>query len=363
MPVTASTCLQACLQVQEALDAKVPEQISPDKRPISDLGAQAALRAAGNRGVFEAQEARNAFGGKGLPDGSGAPQCLTYELQYVTPQCGATQTGVPGVCDVDSAASTKSCVEVQVDDYNHDGGVISVSDFDCICDNPPVGEQNFGTPLGRLAYDIKQTARRIIADQNTILITDMIAQGGAFHDATTFAIGKPLNITNAAGGVNVSELVNINNELRLQRFDPRDYIVLGGSLWAEFADRYALMDGCCTDDGLRTGGLNPNYYDLEVDTVFAANDNIIAWVPGAYQLIDWTVNSNYRAYDVGTEIATTVMIDGIEFDYWMKFDCGAWTWHLGKGTDLFALPQAVYTACNAGNGRLHYTVNCGAAAC
>lgn len=361
MATTIATCGQCCLTLQKSLESKVPQQLNPTFRPISDDGAQAALRAPGNRGVFDAREAKSSFGGKKMPDTAGS---LLYEVKFVQEVCSDPASGYIDICTGGTTVDNSVCLDVKVENYYNVEGTVTVDDFNAICNEAPVGVPGYGTPLGRLNYDVRSGARRIIKKQNEDLIDAMIANGGAFVDGTTFAVGKPLNLTNAAGGINLSEWTLIKDELRQQRLDADGFIALGGSTLANFKDRYALQDGCCNDEGQRVGGLEPIFYDSYVDTSFAANNNMIVWTPGAYQLIDWTINNSYRSYSVANEIATTIMIDGIEFDYFLKFDCGAWKWGLGKGGDLFVLPQTAYDAgCNAGKGSLHYTLACGAPTC
>jgi len=366
MAVTAATCLKACLNLQEGLASKVPANVDPTTRPIADFGVAKAMRNPQNRMGFQAEELQRKFEGKGLVDGTGANVCKTYELTYLTPDCAAAAVGVADVCVAGAFADNQACLDVTVDNYNSVKGTMTLADFDCICNNPPVGFDNYGTPQGNLAYQLRLAANKIARTQNIDLIGLMGTQVGDFFDGTLGATGKTLNLTNAAGGVNIGEMVKVNDEYRLQRMGD-NFIGIGGANLATFQDRYALQEGCCTDDGLKTRGLPNLYYDLEVDTFFdvtLATSHAIMWSVGSYQVIDWVQNTGYRKYNKGNEISTTINIDGVQYDLNIYDSCGGTvTWGLGKGTDLFAIPQAAYTACNAGNGRLHYIIDCGAAAC
>lgn len=366
MAVTTSTCIQACLNLQEGLAAKVPENVNPTTRPIADFGVIKALRDPQNKMGFDSAELNRKFAGKGSLDGQPPNDCKTYELTYLAPDCADADDGFADVCVEGTFTNNQACLDVTVDLYKSVKGTMSREDFNCLCNNPPVGVENYGTVAGNQVYQFRNAAKKIIRSTNTALIDLMGAEVGDFDDGTTGATGKTLCLTNSNGGINLSEWVKINDELRLQRMG-QDFIGIGGAAMANWTDRYALQEGCCNDQGQRTGGLPNLYYDLDVDRFYdptLATSHMIAWVPSSYQVIEWNRNTGDYDYIEGTEISTTIDIDGMTFDLNINYVCGGTiTWALGKGSDLFAIPQAAYGACNDGNGRLHYVIDCCDATC
>lgn len=366
MAVTAATCLKACLNLQEGLAAKVPENINPTTRPIADFGVAKALRDPANRMGFDAVELTRKFAGKGKIDGAGGDECKTYELTYLTPDCADATAGAADVCVDGTFTDNQACLDVTVDLYHSVKGTMTLDDFNCICNNPPVGFSDYGTPQGNLQYQIRNAANKIARTQNNAIIGLMAAQVGDFCDTTAGATGKTLNLTNPSGGVNLSEFVKVHDELREQRLEG-NMVGIGGSSLARFKDLYMLGEGCCNEQGQRTGSLPNLYYDREVDLAFdgtGATSHAIMWAAGAYQVIDWNRNTGYREYNKGNEISTTILIDGVRYDLNIYDACGGQVnWALGKGTDLFCVPDSAYGSCNCGNGKLHYVIDCAAPSC
>jgi hypothetical protein len=364
MAVTSASTARCCANLQIAINTDTA--YAPDRTRLA-LGMLDGLRSPENRVGVDVRVATSAFSGTGGLDGVNDN---TLEIVYDLPDCvAASQTAVDVCGDLTDEGDNRGYLSVTVEKVSARGGEFTLDEFDGICQ----------TPNERLGIKLRQFARSIKKDIDTQLITAMVGCLSNYSDGTDSAdvVGtatKTLNILNAAGYVNAGEWAKLKSEYRKQ-FAVQDAIIVGGDVLAQYEDVLQLGGKGPNAIGSGTVGLNPYFVDYQLDAGVAAavggasgpdSSFAISWLPGSAQFLDYQENVGYKEYFYPQNTRTTITIDGMVFDYWLRFEeCPTpkWKWVLSKRYDLFCIPEAVYAPCFNSNGKLLWMLGCGDATC
>jgi hypothetical protein len=237
--------------------------------------------------------------------------------------------------------------------------------------------------MNEFLEDIYSAANAILSAVNTDLLTTLSANIGinrrtGANTASTLNINKNSTVDDLSLGLT---LLLADYKLNGGSGTPQ---VVGGGLFSNFAWQQAAKSAA--QNGLDTAVQFANlkfYYDNDVPTVFAAN-NIVVFQPDSVQIVEYLMNTGFKAGAKGTSIFGTLMLPmfmgaeviPVEFDFQLKYvDCATtmtqeyygdtitvqrgWNLILSKQCGLFTIPSDAYRAGDplAGNrGTLLYNV-------
>lgn len=369
MATTIGTTARCCANLQQALDEAV--DFAPNKTRLR-LGTLEALMSAGNKeGVQVAQMTSNL--GNGVADG--VKPCKV-EIEFEMPDCVAATDSVIDICGAAvSIGDTRGYLQQEVTKYYGRGGTWTLDEFDCICESP---DERLAKTILKLARSIKKAIEIDAATTITGLLNDY-ADG---TDSTDVAGGgtRVLNILNSAGHVNAAEWAKLRAEYRKQYADS-DPILVGGDILAQYDDVRLAGLGANAIGATDPGALvNDNrYISYELDNAVgtalgspakpAGTSYAYSWMPGAIQMLEYLENQGRKEWFYEQSSRTTIEVDGMVFDWYVKFDeCGDegephWKFKLEKRYDFFHIPVAAYAPCFTSNGNLLWLLGCGDASC
>lgn len=94
---------------------------------------------------------------------------------------------------------------------------------------------------------------------------------------------------------------------------------------------------------IQAKGIVP-FYDINIETFGA--DKVLAFMPGAVQLITYNKFAGSNTFDTATIKQGTVqdMRTGLYFDYYAEYDCGIWNFQLSLAYKLVGAPTDLFTA-------------------
>lgn len=361
MAVQLSATDRCCLQIQLSLD-NLMRDLAPNA--ITErMGFLAALVSEENTSGFDAIGV-DMFPGKRRPLPGELPK---IEVEYDLPQCNdANQGDYPGLCDdQDVDAEKKGWLEVTVEECSSLGGQFDKAAFEQICESPNE----------RLAKEIRSKARDVIRKMDKVLIEKAYSIMGLYADATSSigATAKSVPILAADGFINPGGMAVVKSEFRNMHTD-RLPLLVGGDILATWEDT-RRMSGL----GANAIGAEPNtqsagidmWLDYHLDPVIRGLESdtashALSWVPGSIRLVEW-----YKYTGAWEELGkedyteTTIVIDGMTFDYHLFYDkCDhVWKYVIGKCYDLFYVPDQAFQPCWDFNHRLHWEFGCGAWDC
>ena len=274
----------------------------------------------------------------------------SYTLPYLD--------GSPGDCTTEVCDVTASTVEelgyigVDIDKCASKGWVTTIAEFDNLNETP---SERRAAVLRRYEYMLRVQA-------NTDAINELYAAISNYADGTVPATTlKSIEILTAAGDINPIAISDINAEMRASLFNG-EYVIFGGDIIAKYFDIKMLRLSPEGRVGIDTGTLAdlPFVYDSQFDGIVlglevdALSHGFIVPI-GAFMMDTWVENTGYKEMSDPNYLFTTITIDGIEYDYEMKFDeCDGRKWkellklHYGFGS----IPDSIY---NGSNGLIrHY---------
>lgn len=339
-----------CLNMVKVLS---PE-LNPGNIVRQNNGMLTALKSPTNTRNFE-QELF--FDSKGRP---GANPLPVTEIKVRKPDCGSTDTTVPGLCDDgNDMPDLDLYLKPTITKARSRKGRLSKDQFDQLC----------YAPNDRLALDLQDAAIAILRDMNIDMIQAAYPLQGLYADGTSSTVApKTINIINPLGHVNMAAFAVLRGEYRRQFFNG-DPIVVSGEAGGYFQDIQQL-GGTGQSLGAYNGTFPNWFYDNSMDATVQplAGDTFshtLTWAPGALQLLEWFQYKGYKAEE-GKEdyVQTTLNLLGYEFDYTLRYDeCNSrWDWTLSKQFDIFHIPDSAYDCINA-NNKLHFIMGCGDLAC
>lgn len=311
---------------------------------------------------------RNTAGYRQITDATANSRCKpTDDTQYVEieiekPNCGEP-SGCIDLCGEGVTAESPyltltPCVKMTA------GTSIQISkeDFCNTCETP---SERLANDLRRKAELLKQNICHQLAEKAYALM------GNYSTGVNSVATPKHINIFNPKGFLNATSAAKISMEFCKQGCE-QDPFMVGGSV-VKMIEQVKRLGGvgCCPENGRDVNALNGMFiYDSKIDTTLAglAGDNLshlLSWSPGAMQLVRYYKNTGWFVEERELFTQTTIEIDGMIYDYTIKYDECNKVWNVGLCAcfDLFCIPDEAYQPCNVGNHKLHWTVGCGEPSC
>jgi hypothetical protein len=262
--------------------------------------------------------------------------------EYTAGYCDETVENIgTSVCEADNATSeNKGYLAVDIALGHAKSWVTGLNDFDNLLE----------TPTQRRADTLRRAAYAILTEANKTVVTNLYSSISAYNDGTTAAKVLPIIKTN--GDINPVAFSRIRKEYRKERFKG-DFVVIGGDTVADYFDVRELR---LSPEGKMGTMANladmPMIYDSVFDEVFqeAAEDELshgITVPVGSFFVDIWNEYRGDKQIANPDFLQTTIMIDGVMFDYTMNFDkCAAggpaWQEKLELKYGLGWLPDSVY---------------------
>lgn len=234
---------------------------------------------------------------------------------------------------------------------------------------------NCETPSEFFAISFSRTVEKLLQKLDRMAINRIISNAGAYSDSTdSVANPKTLNIINTGGAFNPIGLVSAGVELEKNGAGDVNPIIVGAGHLSTVKKMSAL--GGVNANGVNTasfGAFQDVYVDDLIDryALSGSDSRLLAWVPGALQLISWNEfggdyslwerverGSTSWAGDMGRfkKVWDTVqLLPGLEADLIYEFDCGKHTWALVVNFDVVGLPSDL----TCGDYVLNFLQGCG----
>lgn len=364
MAVSSITNPKLCKYVQSSLAASYDPLISESQKPIT--GLTDALRSTVNtQGVTQIT---------GLADGATPKPATSVANGKVITLRGwnADCTVCDGTQDTFDACDWTSSTAVSMPtSYAYTVGlsscapakVFSLANIRGLCEGQDIV----------IAENLREMANVVRRDMNNKLTTAAIALMSDYYDGTDSAAAPvTLNLFGTNGTtLNYHEFAKIGMDYKKKGFQAPPIVVGGDTIYQVNNVQRAL--------GLNSNGIDlsrmpmPNLFeDFEVDNVYDDGDShIITWAPKTFQLLEWFENKQQNAKFKGALIEvdgmtmyeeewSTVIIDGMEFDLYMKYDkCGGYKMALHKYFDIAQLPTTAVCKYPA----VQWLVACGTGSC
>ncbi len=294
-----------------------------------------------------------------LPSGNAGDNKVRRYYKYEKPFCDESVESVSDdICTVTGLTNDPTgYIAVDINKSASKSWVVSIAEFNELCEAPSVRRAD---KIRRAAYALKVDANKKIITALYGLINDY-----ANGDNGLTAV-RSLNILTNEAKLNPVEMSKVAQEYRDSLYND-DYVMIGGN---ELAKWYDVMMWQLSPEG-RVGidPINfPFIYDQAFDGIFqglaADTDSHAVTIPIGGVFVDiWNEFTGYKELSDPNYVFTTIEIDGILYDYSMKFDECDKNWkemltlHFGIG----GIPAAAYCS---GNGLIrHWELGCAAATC
>lgn len=277
--------------------------------------------------------------------------------------------------DTDATCAPNICTVASLTDEQV--GYLATDIDQCISETWSVRKDQFDnlneTPSERRAEMIRRKAWNIKQKVNKAMIAQLYASVSDYSDENP-SIGlttKHLNIISAGTSrvdVNPVAMAKIAKEYRSEGFNG-DYVIFGGE---SLADYFLVREWRMSDEGrvgadAKAANL-PFIYDNSFDTVFQGLEGDLkshgVTVPiGSFAIDFWNEYTGYKVENFDDFIKTTIEIDGLVYDYALRYDkCDStWTEQLKLHYGYLSIPDALY--CNGRALIKHWTFGCGDVDC
>lgn len=360
--IAATKPEQFCLQVIQNLKSRsAPINVKQKANFLDKIASQA------NMAGFEYDSMQ--FPGKTAPSGTQPKLANTPTLfyEYEKPFCkGGTSSSTTSICDVTgSTAEQKGWMQVGIGKIAERHFTMTMEEFNSFCETP---DDRKMTMIRRKAFEIKMEINRE-AIKAAYLECDAYV-GGA---SSLGAGARTLNVVNSAGNALNADFAKIAKEYRKALYDGQ-IMTLGGETLADYTN-VKMLQAMGTNG---QGAMDPQelfgdtfLYDTEVDPIIegligvgaTGKSHGITLPYGNFGFFEWFEFRNYKEISLDNHVATTMMIDGMRYDYEINFDpCDKiWKIQLKKYYDFGAIPNSAY--CNGQGLMFHWNFGCGDFAC
>ena len=273
---------------------------------------------------------------------------------------------------IDTTCAPDICVAAALTDEQT---AYLASDFDqCVSDTWTVDEAQFDnlneTPsarradmLRRKAYNLKLKANKIAIQQLYASVSDY-SDGSASIGATT----KHVNIISSKMDISPAAMAKIAGEYRRESFNGQ-YVIFGGHTLADFynVNRWRISPEGRIGTDLADSSL-PFIYDENFDSTLQVleadtKSHGISVPIGSFGIDFWNEFTGYKVKSFEDMIKTTIVIDGMTYDYALFYDkCkGTYTEQLKLQFGFLSIPDVAY--CNGRALIKHWTFGCGDVDC
>jgi len=206
-----------------------------------------------------------------------------------------------------------------------------------------------------ITNSLRKLANQVKRDINTKLVASAISLMGKYSNGVN-SISSPytLKLLGSTFAPNHTEWARLQESYFKKGYNQKP-IVVGGSMLSQVKAMTSSLGLAST--GINLGGtMFPELFlDYDVDTVYDdAAHHILTWAPGTFQLLEWYEHEqpgkNFKGALIEVdgkmmyeEEWSVINIDGIDYDYYGKYDkCGGYKIALKKEFDLAALPSAAF---------------------
>lgn len=300
--------------------------------------------------------------GKPLNSDVETPDGVRVFMNYTKPYCaGGTSSIGTNVCDATgSTLDENGYLELTINKAAERHWVVTNAEFNELCEKP---SERMAAVLRRKAYEIKM-------EINAAVIAEMYAIINAYKDGTNGkgANTKTATIINQDGNIIPAGMVKIDREYMQAGYNGKK-LIFGGTSLADYYLTKAYQGGGANMTGTGDPFANmPFIYDNSFDSVFQTlegdtNSHGLSMALGGLFVKEHYRNVDYNKVNLPNRLATTMLIDGMEFDYDMYFDECALTWkiQIKKRYGFASIPAAAY--CNSQGLNFHWIFECGTMDC
>lgn len=197
------------------------------------------------------------------------------------------------------------------------------------------------------AYFAAEMARQMGAFRRRIA-TSAVSQINAQVGNLAGGGAEITGVSRASGVLTENLLENIVYEYDLMQATTAPFVFGMGEISKYMT---ALRAGCCATRNIDLGA-----YALDNEIVFMKDDSVrtvlgvtkfLALVPGAVQMLRYNeFRGAGRSINAGIYRQETLVdpVNGLEYDFWMKFDCGVWHFGLKLAGKFVTLPTDIFFA-------------------
>lgn len=353
----STTPMLFCMQAVESLDKHkaAPMNVMEDPAVVKRL-----LQSdnAGNWNTLSSIDVP----GKPLNSSSETANGVKVYMSYTKPYCaGGSSSCATNVCDATGATTDdEGFLELLVDQCAERHFVVSNSEFNLLCKGPSE----------RIASTMRRKAYEILKEINSAAIAELYAIINPYNDGQTGKGDqtKVCTVINQDGNIVPAGLVKIAKEYLLNGYSGNK-LIFGGTALAEYFLTKMYQGGGANMTGKEDFFANsPFVFDPTFDSVFQTlesdtNSHGISIPTGGLGIIEHYRNTGENKVMLGNRVATTMKIDGIDFDYDMYFDECALTWkiQLKKRYGFASIPKEAY--CDEKGLVYHWLFDCGTFDC
>jgi len=329
-----------------------------------ETGVVNALLSPRNTAGFEAV-ATNAFPGKGLPtSGEARPE---IEVRFEKPVCGDVAEGQLELCDEGDAFDPIGYrrFEIPSEQALKQSFRISQTDFDRVCD----GRDE------RVTQMVARTAKQLRYALEKKVIELFLSRAGEYvngvNSGTTPSTLNLFTINSTGAYANPNAFIELKSQYRKMHSMDAPIVVGDDELMRWFDSRAmgGLGANALLANPLNFGGFTPAtslFLNSTINgiTTNPTDKNLISWLPGTAQLITWNKYVGEREIMRDDYFKSTIVIDGLRYDYTLNYDKCDDVWDLGLGLtyDLFNLNDEL-APCYNFNYLLRWLVDCGEDTC
>ena len=358
---------QFCLRMTTMLDGNAaPVNVKKESAVID------AIASPRNMDGFNVAGVQNPTLGKTPPTATNPIPANTAALtiEYDLPFCaGGTSAGSTKICDDFSAspgAHQYGYLQLGITKVAERHFQLSLDDFNQFCETPNERQAKL---LRKLAYQIRQ-------EVNSEAIKEMWIAADAYTDSTasnSHATVKTLNVIKSDGSALNADYAKLLAEYRKANYDG-SIMVFGGETLATYRDVRALQTlGLGNQNAVNPELLlgNDLIYDSALDPLIQTQLGVnadnkskgISVALGNFGFFEWFEYKNYKELSFEDHVATTMVIDGWEYDVEIKFDKCEKIWKvlMKKYYDFGQIPHTAY--CGSQGLMFGWTFDCGDFAC
>lgn len=298
-----------------------------------------------------------------LPSVNPGTNLMRKYYMYEKPYCETDidDTCAPDICvAADLTEEQTSYLSSDIDQCVSDTWTVDEAQFDNLNETP---SERRADMLRRKAYNLKLKANKIVTQQLYAAVSDY-SDGTASIGATT----KHVNIISSDMKISPVAMAKIAGEYRRENFDGQ-YVIFGGHTLADFynVNRWERSPEGRIGTDLNDSSL-PFIFDLNFDKTLQVleadtKSHGISVPIGSFAIDFWNEFTGYKVKSFEDMIKTTIVIDGMTYDYALYYDkCkGTYTEQLKLHFGFLSFPDADY--CNGRALIKHWTFGCGDSDC
>lgn len=348
------------ISLQEALAKYMGKSNVPAAANVA-TGTADALKSAQNTSGFT-QIPTDSSDGKARPTDSSN---RTIHLRYVPTDCDEDGMDEVSECNLGEASGPLYKTAPVTVNLRHTWGFeLSKSQFRDIQESTDQGFADM--VMAKYAHAKAGLNKKLIAPISGLM--------GKYPLTGVNSATSPIEVpvVTAAGVYNPTGIALVQSTyMQMERGEIPIIVGAGKMDFAAAAKVYSATN----NDGIDATKLAANYFrDAYVNKAYAdGTDNILTWMPGAIQMVEWWDNVGDFAISttmtengkqVYEKINTTFITpDGLKWDMYYSYDCGVHKYRFQKWFDVASIPSDAFGACQDYNYALRFKLKCGDISC